>query len=104
MALQWTDVVEWADGPFRLKMKRQAEFERQKNAIENAEQYALVARAPGYYECLHCLTGLIFLNRFEVWKYGVTDQGEKVRYSVNYLNSRNLLYSIGLLAKVVLNW
>ena len=94
MVLQWADVVEWVDGSFRLKPKRQAAFEKQKKAVENAEQYALLARAPGYYECLHCLTGLVFLNRFEVWKYGVTDQGEKVRYSVNYLDSRNLLYSI----------
>ena len=94
MALQWADVVEWADGSFRLKPKRAAAFEKQKNALENAEQYALVAKAPGYYECLHCPSGLVFLNSLEVWKYGVTDQGEKVRYSINYLDSRNLLYSI----------
>lgn len=92
MALQWADVVEWADGSFRLKHKRAAAFEKQKNALENAEQYALVARTPGYYECLHCIAGVVFLNSLDVWKYGVTNQGEKARYTVEYLNSRNLLY------------
>ena len=92
MALQWADVVEWVDGSFQLKPKRQAAFEKQKNAVENAEQYALVADVPGYYECLHCITGLVFLNQYEVWKYGVTNQGEKVRYSADYFKSRKLFY------------
>ena len=92
MALQWADVVEWTEGSFRLKPKRQAEFEKKKKELENAEQYALVAYAPGYYECLHCITGVVFLNQFEVWKYGVTNQGEKARYSADYLKSRRLAY------------
>ena len=92
MVLQWADVVEWVDGSFRLKPKRQAAFEKQKNALENAEQYALVAKVPGYYECLHCLTGVVFLNRFDVWKYGVTNQGQEIRYSSSFLRQRKLTY------------
>jgi len=92
MALQWADVVEWTGGSFRLKNKRAAEFEKQKNALENAEQYALVADVPGYYECLHCPTGVVFLNINDVWKYGVTSQGETVRYSSSFLTQRKLSY------------
>ena len=61
--------------------------------MENAEQYALVADVPGYFECLHCLTGVVFLKQYEVWKYGVTDQGEKSRYSLEYLRLRRLAYN-----------
>ena len=93
MTLQWADVVEWVDGSFRLKPKRQAAFEKQKKAVENAEQYALVAKVPGYYQCLHCHTGVFFLNRLEVWKYGVTNQGEGLRYGPMFLQQQNLSYA-----------
>jgi len=91
-ALKWTDVIEWADGEWRLKPKREAERDKQMRKIDVAEQYALVANIPGYYECLHCPSKLIFLKTNEIWKYGVTNQGEKQRYTTQFFRHRQLKY------------
>lgn len=91
-AIKWTDVVEWIDGEWRLKSKREAERDKQMRKIDVAEQYALIADVSGYYECLHCTTKRIFLKSNEVWKYGVTNQGEKQRYTTQFLQQRRLSY------------
>jgi hypothetical protein len=91
-ALQWTDVVEWVEGEWRLNPKREAERDKQIRKIDDAEQYAFVANIPGYYECLHCPFKRIFLKYNEVWKYGVTNQGEKQRYATQFLAQRGLKY------------
>ena len=91
-ALQWADVVEWVDEEWRLKPKREAERDKQMRKIDDAEQYALVANIPGHYECLHCPFKRIFLKYNEVWKYGVTNQGEKQRYTTQFLEQRGLKY------------
>ena len=93
-ALQWADVVEFVDGEWRLKPKREAKRDKQIRKIDEAEQYALVANIPGYYECLHCSFKRIFLKYNEVWKYGVTNQGEKQRYTTQFLEQRRLRYVI----------
>ena len=93
-ALEWADVVEWVDGEWRLKPKREAERDKQMKKIDIAEQYALIADVSGYYECLHCPTKLIFLKSNEVWKYGVTNQGEKQRYTTQFLQQRGLSYLV----------
>jgi hypothetical protein len=95
-ALKWTDVVEWVGGEWRLKPKREAERDKQMRKIDDAEQYALVADISGYYECLHCPTKRIFLKSNEVWKYGVTNQGEKQRYTTQFLEQRVLRYLVQL--------
>ena len=95
-ALKWTDVVEWADGEWRLKPKREAERDKQMRKIDDAEQYALVADVPGYYECLHCPGKRIFLKINEIWKYGVTNQGGKQRYTTQFLEQRGLRYLVQL--------
>jgi hypothetical protein len=93
-ALQWADVVEWVDGEWRLKPKREAERDRQMRKVDDAEQYALVAKMPGYYECLHCPSKRVYLHANEVWKYGVTNQGEKLRYSAQFLQQNRLDYKM----------
>lgn len=92
--LKWTDVVEWADGEWRLKPKREAERDRQMKKIDEAEQYALIANIPGYYECLHCPSKRVFLKTNEIWKYGVTNQGEKQRYTTQFFEQRGLRYLV----------
>lgn len=93
-ALKWADVVEWVDGEWRLKPKREAERDRQMKKIDEAEQYALIANVPGYYECLHCPSKRMFLKTNEVWKYGVTNQGEKQRYTTQFFRHRQLKYVV----------
>lgn len=93
-ALKWTDVVEWVDGEWRLQPKREAERDKQMRKVDVAEQYALVANIPGYYECLHCPSKRIFLKSNEVWKYGVTNQGEKQRYTSQFFRQRQLRYVV----------
>lgn len=95
-ALKWSDVVEWMDGEWRLKPKREAERDKQMKKTDEAEQYALIADIPGYYECFHCPTKRMFLKTNEVWKYGVTNQGEKQRYTTHFLAKRKLRYLIQL--------
>lgn len=93
-ALQWADVVEWVDGAWRLKPRREAERDEQIKNINDAEQYALIANAPGYYECLHCPSKRIYLHANEIWKYGVTSQGEKVRYTAQFLQQKQLTFVV----------
>ena len=91
-ALQWADVVEWEEGEWRLNPKREAKRVKQIKNIDDAEQYALIAKMPGYYACLHCPSKRIYLHTNEVWKYGVTNQGEKLRYSAQFLRQKRLDY------------
>ncbi len=61
-ALKWSDVVEWVNGEWRLTPQREAERDKQMKNVEDAEQYALIANMPGYYECMHCPSKRAFLN------------------------------------------
>ncbi len=93
-ALQWADVVEWVDGAWRLKPKREVERDEQIKNINDAEQYALIANVPGYYDCLHCPSKRMFLHTNEIWKYGVTNQGEKQRYTAQFLAKQQLAFLV----------
>lgn len=87
-------VIQKEDGSFELAPKRLKKLEKELAALDNSEQYALVALENGYYPCLTCLTtDTIFLFRGEVWKYGVTKNGEKGRYK-GQLPAPNLDYKI----------
>ena len=77
-----------------MNPKREAKRDKQIKNIDDAEQYALIANVPGYYECLHCPSKHIYLYTNEVWKYGVTNQGEKQRYSSQYFEQRQLRYQV----------
>jgi hypothetical protein len=62
---------------------------------DNAEQYALVADIDGIYPCPSCPNGgTIWLFRGEVWKYGVSVNGESGRYTVGFLRSNHLHYEM----------
>lgn len=74
--------------------KRAAERDKQIKNIDDAEQYALIANAPGYYECLRCPSKRIYLHANEVWKYGVTNQGEKQRYTAQFFRQKRLDYLV----------
>jgi hypothetical protein len=68
-----------------LSPKREGKLKRELDNLDEAEQYALLARDNGYYPCLSCkASGVdsiqIFLFRGEVWKYGTTTKGEAGRY------------------------
>lgn len=70
-----------ADGNPVLTPEREAELTRrqQKNA-EEAEQYILIAVAPGYRECYLCPEGKVWLETNEIAKIGVSTEGQG-RYS-----------------------
>ena len=69
------------DGSPALTPERQAEIAgRQKKNAEEAEQYILIAVAPGYRECYLCPEGKAWLETNEIAKIGVSTDGQG-RYS-----------------------
>lgn len=86
------EFIVYKDGEAALAPWRQEELERDLDALENAEQYALKVGVPGYYPCYNCLgEAKIFLNLNEIWKYGVTTRRKEGRYP-NGLPHPGLLY------------
>jgi hypothetical protein len=90
--LRYSEVVEVdKNGNLQLTAQRLQKLHDDTIKFENAEQYVLYARISGYYACLSCLdTTHIYLSRGEVWKYGVTINGQKGRYSAEKLD--NFIY------------
>ncbi len=80
-----------ADGIPKLAPWRQEELERGMKKFDEAEQYVLEVALEGYYPCFHCEEKTIFLFKGEVWKYGVTINGELGRYPGG-LNEIGLVY------------
>jgi hypothetical protein len=74
-----------------LHPERLAKMEREIEKLDEAEQYALLAAAEGWYPCFNCLDAQIFLLAGEVWKYGVTTNGSS-RYSESFYATNRLLY------------
>ncbi|MEM9847283.1 MAG: hypothetical protein AAF847_05305 [Bacteroidota bacterium] len=85
-------VIRKSDGSYELSPERQRKLDRELEELEeDAEQYALRAKANEYYPCYNCGNSTtVFLNVGEVWKYGYTLK--KNRYSEKYLDDLNLLY------------
>lgn len=80
-AINWEDYVVEKDGKLELSPKRKAKLKKETEEIDNAEQYALIVKEAGYFPCLNCGDrNTIFLNVGEIWKYGTTRTGEKIRY------------------------
>ena len=92
--LRYEDVVEYGkEGKPQIKTKRLERLADTIRYYEGAEQYALIARVPKYYHCPSCMDGdSIFLFKGEVWKYGVTINGQSGRY--NELPDPKLQYQI----------
>jgi hypothetical protein len=93
-ALKWSDVIEYFNGEPRLSTKHQNQLQKKLDELDEAEQYALVARKAGYYPCLHSGHTLYFLQPGEVWKYGVTTKGERGRYSGQFILDNSVSYII----------
>lgn len=89
-------IIETPDGDIALSPERKAKLARELEEIDNAVQYALVAKQSGIFPCYTCPNGqiTIFLNELETWKYGVTRKGEKERYPDGNYGAPNLLFVV----------
>lgn len=88
----WEEVAYTDDqGKPKLHPKPQEELDKVTQAEDIAEQYALRAISNGNYIC-NCPEGFYYLNATNVWKYGITKNGEKVRYTAKFLRENNLYY------------
>lgn len=92
-----TDWVEFdANGKPVLAPFRKAKLDKELEDLDNAEQYALLAVRNGEYPCFNCPgKSTIFLRKGQVWKYGVTTQGEKGRYRTWHIDN-HLFYLMQL--------
>lgn len=82
------------DGERRLMEWREKKLRKELNRIDNAEQYALLAKTDGFFICYSCDPDtIIYLYKGEVWKYGVTTQGQSGRYAKGFPEN-NLDYRI----------
>lgn len=77
-----------------LKPKEKAKLDKRLREIDDSEQYALVAKADGWYPCLHSGKTTCHLLGGEVWKYGVTSKGQFGRYSNNFLLKNKVSYIV----------
>jgi len=93
--LTWDDVAFVdEDGVPRLKEWRILALNKQTEALENSEQYVLLALEDGFYDCYHCGSPTCYLQKGMVWKYGVTRRGVAGRYAASWLLNMNLGYQI----------
>ncbi len=76
----------------KLKPQEEAKLLKRLKEIDEAEQYALIAIAPGWYPCNHPDRATFYLLAGEVWKYGTTTKGQFGRYSIKYLAGINVSY------------
>lgn len=85
--------IEWDEsGNPDISQERKRKLEKELKELENAEQYALVAEANGWYACHSCPNNKqVYLYAGEVWKYGVTRKGKAGRYGAK-LAALNLFY------------
>ena len=84
--------IVWKNGKADISEERKAKFRNEVEKLEKAEQYALIAERNGLYPCLNCKNmDSVFLLKGEIWKYGVTTNGQK-RYSDTFLESNFLKY------------
>ena len=80
------------NGNYQLHPNRLRKLQRDIENLNNAEQYVLKARYNGWFSCLSCpFRDSIYLYKNEVWKYGVTINGEVGRYG-NHLGAKGLMY------------
>lgn len=82
-------------GGLRLSAAREAQMQQRLQRLERCEQYVLQAKFSGFYPCHNCgADTLIFLRAGEVWKYGITIQGEKGRYPNTWITALGLRYRV----------
>ncbi len=87
-------VVIGPDGEEDIAPDRKRKLERELEEIDNAEQYALIVVIDGYYPCFTCPNGAnsIFLYASEVWRYGITRKGERLRYPRGDFGTEDVRY------------
>jgi hypothetical protein len=78
----------------KLSPKEEAKLQKRLKEIDEAEQYALVARNDGFYPCTINGFPSYYLKAGEVWKYGVTSKGESGRYTIKFLVKNEVLYLV----------
>lgn len=78
----------------KLSPQDEAKLQKRLREIDDSEQYALVARADGWYDCLHSGRTTCYLKTGEVWKYGVTSKGKFGRYSTSFLLKNKVFYLV----------
>lgn len=90
------------EGKPDIPFDRKQELDDYIRKLEIAEQYMLYATEDGFYACESCgEEKSIFLKNGEVWKYGVTINGEKGRYPSGLPDSR-LNYMIQFRGNLIL--
>lgn len=94
-AWQGTDFLELdQNGEVQISAQREKQLNQRLKRLNQAEQYVLLAKVDGWYPCYSCETSdSIYLFAGEVWRYGVTIQGEKGRYGLT-LKDKRLLYVV----------
>lgn len=82
-------------GDLKLSAAREAQLQERLQRLRRCEQYVLRAKFSGLYPCYSCgADTLIFLRAGEVWKYGITIQGEKGRYPNTWITAMGLSYRV----------
>lgn len=82
-------------GVLGLSFAREAQMQQRLKRLEQCEQYVLLAKFNGFYPCYSCVgDSLIYLHAGEVWKYGITIQGQKGRYSNTWVTALGLRYRV----------
>ena len=84
----------WVEGLHQLPPRHLEKLDQKIREIDDAEQYALIAQVFGWYECFGCPNDKVYLAPGQVWKYGVTRKGERVRHGLDYAIKNNLSYVI----------
>lgn len=81
-------------GTLQLSTTREVKMQQRLKRLKRCEQYVLRTRFSGFYPCYSCgADTTIFLHAGEVWKYGITIQGEKGRYR-NWITRLGLRYRV----------
>jgi hypothetical protein len=83
------------EGEPQITPERIEKLEERKKRLQEAEQYVLRADFDAYYPCFSCPNdSMIYMLKGEVWKYGVTIQGQGKRYGFKKLKKLGLTYQV----------
>jgi hypothetical protein len=81
------------DGNPDIDPARKVEIDDYAKRLESAEQYALIVKEDGMYACESCIEKKdVFLKKGEIWKYGVTINGQQGRYPKGLPDNRLFYY------------
>jgi hypothetical protein len=78
----------------QLSPKEEAKLQKRLKEIDDSEQYALIAKEDGWYQCNHPGRPTFYLHAGEVWKYGTTTKQQFGRYTLAFLEKTKVFYII----------